>query len=741
MTIATADYSEFLANKRRSAAVCGFDVDPNALHSSLFPFQRDIVIWACKRGRAAIFADTGLGKTRMQVIWAHEVHCYTGGDVLILAPLAVAHQTVREAERIGITVRYCRDQSQVRQGITIANYEMLSHFDVSHFVGGVLDESSILKSYTGKTCQTIIDRFAATPYLLANTATPAPNDYMEFGTHAEFLGVMSRTEMLSMYFVHDGGNTSVWRLKGHAETDFFAWLATWSVTLTTPSDMGYDDTGYILPPLTMHRHALDVETDAPPTALFTAESQTLIEQRQSKRNSLSMRVRKCAELVAAEPGEQWLIWCELNAEGDALEKAIPGAVQVAGSDTSEFKERALLDFADGKIRVLVSKSSICGFGMNWQNCARIVFVGVSHSFEQTYQAIRRCWRFGQIRPVECHLLYAVTEAAIIRNLERKEAAAHRMKQEMVKQMQCVHVKKELPVILPMGVKSICGRFFTLLHGDCVDTVREMASDSIGYSLFSPPFASLYTYSNSERDMGNSKDYEEFRQHFHFLLKELYRVLMPGRLLSFHCMNLPTSKERHGYIGVQDFRGDLIRWFQEVGFIFHSEVVIWKDPVQAMQRTKAIGLLYKQLRKDSALSRQGIPDYLVTMRKPGENAEPVTKTPEDFPVDLWQNYASPVWMDINPSNTLQRESAREERDERHICPLQLEVIERALQLWTNPDDLVLSPFAGIGSEGYIAVKMGRRFIGVELKPSYFEQAALNLRNAEIERSQQTLFEVD
>ncbi len=276
-------------------------------------------------------------------------------------------------------------------------------------------------------------------------------------------------------------------------------------------------------------------------------------------------------------------------------------------------------------------------------------------------------------------------------------------------------------------------------GDCVDHVRALKTDSIHYSIFSPPFASLYTYSDSMRDMGNCRNHSEFFEHFEFLAKDLYRVTMPGRNLSFHCMNLPVSKQSYGYIGITDFRGDLIRIFQKAGFIFHSEVCIWKDPVTAMQRTKAIGLLHKQLKKDSCLSRQGIPDYLVTMRKHGDNPERVSHTPEEFPVSQWQQWASPVWMDIDANDTLQRISAREHEDERHICPLQLEVIRRALLLWSNPGDLVLSPFAGIGSEGYIALQQGRRFLGIELKESYFNQAVANLRAAKA--SVGTLFDAE
>ena len=299
------------------------------------------------------------------------------------------------------------------------------------------------------------------------------------------------------------------------------------------------------------------------------------------------------------------------------------------------------------------------------------------------------------------------------------------------------------------IQQDAGDKWAIYRGDCIEVVKGIPDAAVDFSIFSPPFASLYTYSASDRDMGNCADQEEFAEHFRFLIPELFRVTKPGRLLSFHCMNLPTSKERDGYIGIRDFRGDLIRAFQEAGWIYHSEVVIWKDPVTAMQRTKALGLLHKQLVKDSCLSRQGIPDYLVTMRKPGKNDEPVKGPLRDYTgddetltstrgkwkrdemrdsINIWQRYASPVWMDINPSKTLQKQSAREHNDERHICPLQLQVIERALQLWTNPNDVVLSPFAGIGSEGYVAVQNGRRFVGIELKESYYGQMRSNLESA-------------
>ena len=280
--------------------------------------------------------------------------------------------------------------------------------------------------------------------------------------------------------------------------------------------------------------------------------------------------------------------------------------------------------------------------------------------------------------------------------------------------------------------KVISKDFALYWGDSCEILTEIPSDSVHYSIYSPPFQSLYTYSNSDRDLGNCRTADEFYEHFQFIGKELYRAIMPGRLMSFHCMNLPTSKERDGYIGIRDFRGELIRFFQDIGFIYHSEVCIWKNPVTSMQRTKALGLLHKQLKKDSCMSRQGIPDYLVTMRKPGENMERVTHTDETFPVSIWQRYASPVWMDINPSDTLQYKSAREDKDERHVCPLQLQVIKRGIELWTNKGDTVLTPFMGIGSEAYMAVKMNRKAIGIELKESYYRQAVANVKEATKER---------
>ena len=464
------------------------------------------------------------------------------------------------------------------------------------------------------------------------------------------------------------------------------------------------------------------------------------------------RAKKTAELVS-ESNDQFIIWCDTNFEADELKKAIPEAVEIRGSDSIKKKESVPIDFVDGKIRVLISKPSIFGFGLNFQHCHNTIFCGLSYSYESFYQAVRRCWRFGQKNKVNCHIITAETEGAVVRNVRRKEKDAEKMAIEMVKNMHVYNeenIKGERMDNSKHKTKRDTGKNWEMNLGDCVDVVSNIESDSVGYSIFSPPFASLYTYSNSPRDMGNCKDDDEFMQHFAHLVPELFRVIQPGRLLSFHCMNLPTSKVRDGYIGIKDFRGDLIRMFQDAGFIFHSEVCIWKDPVTAMQRTKALGLLHKQIVKDSCMSRQGIPDYLATMRKPGENKNPVAGELDYFAgdkstfqntgklsIDIWQKYASPIWDDINPSRTLQKQSARDEKDERHICPLQLDVIERGMQLWSAEGDLVLSPFSGIASEGYVALQCNRRFVGAELKESYYNQAVKNLIAAE--QSGKDLFE--
>jgi superfamily II DNA or RNA helicase len=423
-------YDDFVSTKLTRVPPTGISERVD-LPESLFDFQDSLVRWAIKRGRAAIFADTGLGKSRMQVAWADAVHRHAGHDVLILAPLAVAAQTVEEAESIGIKIKQCRDGAEVESGITITNYDRIHRFDTSRFGAVVLDESSVIKHHTSKTLQLLLEAFELTPFKLCATATPAPNDWTELGTHAQFLGICSQTEMLAEYFVHDGGDTQTWRLKGHARQQFWRWVASWAALVRSPADLGFDGSRYVLPAMNVQQHTVKSEGhDQQETGmLFALEASTLSERRDARRQSLDTRVAACAERVNADR-QPWIVWCDLNAEGDALCKAIPGAVEIRGSDDPDEKERRLMDFAHGKIRVLVTKPSIAGFGLNWQHCARMAFVGVTDSWESYYQAVRRCWRFGQKREVDVHIFASDLEGAIVANLKRKEDDAKIMAESL-----------------------------------------------------------------------------------------------------------------------------------------------------------------------------------------------------------------------------------------------------------------------------------------------------------------------
>ena len=429
---APVSYEEFLKNKEIVAEAMGFDADIRGDH--LFPFQRDLVRWACRRGRAAIFAGTGLGKTRMQLEWAKQVVGHTGERVLILAPLVVAEQTVDEGRGVGIPVEYARKGDGCEAPIVITNYEMRQHFDTDIFAGIVLDESSCIKDETSATRTELIESFAETPFRLCCTATPSPNDFAELGNHSEFLGIMRRTEMLSSFFVHDGETTQDWRLKGHARDAFWKWVSSWGAMVKSPSDLGYPNDGYELPPLWTIQHtvAATAEQARAQGRLFAEKARTLSDQRSARNASMNDRVSLAAGVIGEELHEPWLVWCELNAESEALTKAIPGALEITGAMSHEAKRTRLLAWLAGDFNVLVTKPSVAGFGLNAQRCARQMFVGVSHSFEQYFQAVRRCWRFGQTREVVVHLVVAELEGAVRDNLRRKEAEAEVQSEEMRK---------------------------------------------------------------------------------------------------------------------------------------------------------------------------------------------------------------------------------------------------------------------------------------------------------------------
>ena len=730
------EYQEFLDQKKQQRVESGFVVNDEQLNPALFPFQKYCVKRALAVGKFALFEDCGLGKTIQQLEWAQKVCEKIDKPVLILAPLAVISQTIQEGEQFGYVVKEIGDmdyQQDMETGIYITNYDNMEHIEAYHFGGVVLDESSILKNFQGKTRTALIDEFRNTPYKLACTATPSPNDTTEICNHSEFLDVMSRTEMLAMYFVHDGGSTSDWRLKGHAKQMFWDFVSTWAVMLNKPSDIGYDDAGYDLPPLNVVQEI--VETPKRDNGmLFNTTAVSATEYHKELRETYQIRLDRVAEMVNARPTENFIIWIGHDDEGKYLRSLLPDAIEVKGSDSKQFKKDMLLGFGRGEFRVLITKLKIAQFGLNYQNCHNQIYASLDFSFEATYQGIRRSYRFGQTEQVNIYLITTDTMQNVKDAFDKKQAAFREMQAAMTLAMNR-NIKNQIQ-LQRMEVKNeYKSDYCHIKLGDCVQLIQEVPDESVGFSIFSPPFAELYTYSDKLEDMGNSKDYNEFFKAFKFLVGELYRVLWPGRNIAVHCMDLPIQKGKEGFIGLRDFSGMILQAFEEVGFIYHSRVTIWKNPVTEMQRTKALGLLHKQVKKDAAMSRVGIPDYLMVFRKEGEHDHPVHC---DISVDTWQKWASPVWIDIDYGNTLNAAAGRDSNDEKHICPLQLDTIERAIRLWTNEGDTVLTPFLGIGSEVYTAIKTGRYGIGFELKESYFNEAIKNCRNIEVESHQPTLF---
>jgi len=652
----------------------------------------------------------------MQLSWSECVYNETKKKVLILSPLAVVEQTKEEAVKFGINL----------DSFDITNYDQLKNIDTSIYSGVVLDESSILKGRDGKLSSLIIESFKSTPYKLACTATPSPNDHMELGQHSEFLGAMGYLEMLAMYFVHDGGETSKWRLRKHAKDPFWKYVCKWSMACDNPATLGFDSDGYNLPEIEYIEHIIPVANNT--NNLFGEVAVSATDLHKDLNRSFDLRIEKTKELVLNSKS-QVIIWGLKNLETDTIVKLLPDAINVQGSDKPEYKAKHLNGFAKNKFKCLVTKTSIASFGMNYQNCNEMIFMSYDFKFEQFYQAVRRCFRFGQKNKVKVHILVPESQINVRNSILEKQQRHLEMIKEMSKYSSESNYKTAKSKVM-INKKEIKTDNYHLLNGDCVQESKKLKDNSADLVVFSPPFAELYVYSDKEEDMGNVSNYKQFEEHFRFLIPELKRVLKDGRICAIHCMDLPIQKGKEGYIGLRDFSGMLIDWFQKEGFIYHSRVTVWKNPVTEMQRTKALGLLHKTIKKDSSMTRVGIPDYVLFFRNQGENKTPIThqdtdQTKDDYlPVDLWQKYASPVWYDIDYSRTLQFRSGRDGNDEKHICPLQLPTIERIIHLYSNLGETIFSPFGGIGSEGFQAIKMGRKSISIELKESYF---AINQKN--------------
>ena len=706
------EYKEFIKRKKKKAIPSGFDV--NDLNPTLKPHQKFGVLKALHHGRFALFYDTGLGKTIMQLEWAKQITIKSKKSVLILAPLSVVEQTKQEADRFG----YDMDL------IHVINYEKVQNLDVIKYSGVVLDESSILKNTDGKTKKIIIDTFQHTPYKLCCSATPSPNDHMELGNHSEFLGYMSYTEMLAMFFVHDGAQSSKWRLRKHAENDFWDYVLSWSVAMDNPATFGFESQGYELPKIKYIEHIVECKSNN--ADLFGQAIVSATDLHKELKRSLGQRVEITRKIIESTPNEQFLIWGLSNEECYNLQTTIPDSYNVHGSLSPEKKSEKLNGFKNGEPYHLITKTKIGSMGLNYQHCANMVFTAYDFSFEKFYQAVRRIWRFGQSRECNIHILVPQNQVNVIKEIKLKQDRHLKMMQSLAKRASIFTDKKKTMT----DQKDLITDDFKCLKGDCVQRAKDISDNELDLVVFSPPFSELYVYSDKLEDMGNSKNYKEFEQHFKYLIPEIKRTLKDGRICAIHCMDLPIQKGKEGFIGLRDFSGMLIDWFTSEGFIYHARTTIWKNPVTEMQRTKAMGLLHKTIKKDSSMSRVGIPDYVLFFRNEGKNGVPITHQDTDpsgrdyLPVDLWQKYASPVWMDVDYSRTLQYTSARDGNDEKHICPLQLDTIERCIHLYSNEGETVGSFFGGIGSEGYQALRMGRKSVSIELKDSYFE---VNKRN--------------
>lgn len=718
----------------------GFEVTDDKLSPFLFDFQKYCVRRMLKLGKGGIFAGCGQGKTLMQLEWAYRVARKEQRPVLILAPLSVSKQTIKEGADFGYNVhRYSEiaDTGEFSAQLYIVNYEQLENVDEALFVGVVLDESSILKNFTGHYRKLLTEKFKHIPYKLCCSATPSPNDLNEIGNHSEFLNVLDAQDMRSKWFVREDGMNN-YRLKGHAKADFYGWIASWAIVFENPADIGFTETGkkFILPPLHYHEH--QVETEPQDGCLFAQGIVNATNFNAELRKTKKQRLELAAQLARETEG-QVLIWIKQNEEGEILRSLLPEAVEVKGNDKDTDKEHRLLDFAAGKIRILISKAKICGYGMNFQKCGTQIFVAPDFSFEDFYQQVRRSYRFGRNGDVNIHLIITDTMQNARAIIEEKQRKFEEMQREINRNVN----EHNYGLLNDYTYEEYRDDKVFLMKGDTTIEIARIPDNSVDLIIFSPPFSSLFTYSNYIHDMGNNEDHESFFKQYAFLLKELYRILRPGRLMCVHTKDLGVYKNSSGYTGMYDFTGEHTRAVLAEKFKLHSKITIWCDPVLEMQRTKTQRLLYKQVTSDSSKTGIGMAEYITVFKKwEGNEADwkPIQNlNRENFPLETWQRWASPVWMDIKRTDVLNGKEGTAQGDEKHICPLQLEVINRLVHLYSNEGEVVFTPFLGIGSEIYMAVKNRRRGIGCELKDSYFATAVSNIKRAEQEANTATLFD--
>ena len=797
-------YNDFLDQKQIRVQPSGFEIDRDQINPMLHDYQNDITRFALRAGKFLLLMDCGLGKSPIQLEWAHHVALYTGKPVLIIAPLGVTMQTVRESHKFNRPVKYIRLLSEVDDKSAISNYEMLKSFlsTASWYGGIVFDESSIFKGLGNRTLKLAKELVQSIPFRLCCSATPSPNDYDELLRQAEILGIMPEKEAKAIFFVMAGGQSNKWRLSKWADKGpFWDWCSGWMVAMRMPGDLGYSNDTFVR--ADNHLHELVVTGKS-----FNRKNQMslpgleppakgLTERRAARKVTTIDRVSAIANLINNPDkmrqyvpdyvdGEPIVIWRKFLAEADEVTNQMSDFVDIRGSLKRSEKEQYIMQFSDGEISHIVTDPSMFGHGMNWQHARIQFFLGMSDSYEQYYQAMRRLWRNGQLRDVHTFWVYADTEGNVIQNIARKQRQHENLYKRVVKRMARHYDANVLnhQVIkdeMEYEVDSFSGEGYTVYKGDSAEMLSNIRTDSVHLTVTSTPFAGLnFAYSNSMRDVGNSKDGKELTHHLSFIMEQVYRVTMPGRLCCVELMAEPLFKGRAGYTGRIDFRGDVIRMMQSLGWIWHSEVVVTKDPQLKAGRTHDSGLTQASVYKDFTRAAPVIDAYVLMFKKPGENPIPVKALNsslygaegwipmyrEEGPgswVELAHGYwhyddpecylplPNEVWTDIKESGVLKWDEnndgqykqahtlGRAADDERHLAPMQLESVRRLIRMYSNPDETVLDPFSGQGTTGYVAIEQGRQYVGCELKPSYWELSKRVLHHAVKQANRVDLFE--
>jgi DNA modification methylase len=806
------EYQEFLEQKQIVHKASGFEVLESDISRVPFPFQRASIRYALRKGKAALLYDTGLGKTIMEIEAANQITKYTDKPVLITMPLWVAYQTQDIAEELfNQNIQFAKDKMSIApgQGVYVTNYEILHKFEGVDWGGLIFDESSIFKG-DGKFFERAKKLSAGIPFVLCASATPSPNSIEEMGRQAEVLGIMTVAEMKATFFVNrqDKKKTDMskgvkqkknlaqipftelvksdvknkkktrqgWELRPHAmkegSMNFFKWLSSWAMAVKLPSDIGFSDEGYILPELTIT--PIFIEADyVPDNQLVFTGLGGVSDRSKVRKLTLEPKCQMAVELIGGDT-DQWIVWCGLNPEANLMKKLLGDrAVNVQGSDKVEKKVEALRGFTNGETQILVSKTKICGHGSNFQNCHKIIFVGLSDSWESFYQAIKRIHRFGQTKPCEVYVILAEEEREIWENVERKGKEAELMTLKLIENA-ANYQKAELDMKASEKAVYTTDEIKTdqyhIMLGDSCEWMKKIKSSTVGLSVYSPPFEDLFVYSNSERDLGNSGTKEDFYTHYGYIAKELLRATIPGRKTVVHAADIHAKKNKDGFIGLIPFTHNVVKLYSDLGWDYNGSIQIAKNPQAAAIRLKAHELMFATMERDAARLMPVQPDYLLIFTKPGKNPEPIlpvkngelsrddwikiagntwlnglgkklqddSLTEQDFieiGKQIYEHYktSNPIWQDIRETEVLPHKgkggSRVDENDTKHICPLQLDPVERAIKLWSNPGDTVLDPFLGSGTTVYQAVMFGRYGVGIELKPEYFYDLAVkNIKDA-------------